>query len=1091
MKRSFSLFLLMVGATLCIAQIIENPTFDRSDEAIFHITRVKIAKDTTYVFCSYYAEAGAWASISKETYLRDSKSHKAFPLLRCDGLPFSPEERSFPKNERCEFVFCFPSIAGIEQFDFIESEVEKGFNIYGINLKRSYKTSYTNVELKLISEMVSAYDSSDTEMKKRLKEYAISLSNLVSFNASIGNHAEAIRLGTVEMEIREKVFGKEHPSYIKTLSNLVGYYTFLGKYSEAIKLQTEVIKVLKNNHGTDNIDYTTSLSELASYYAYIGNYLETVQLGKEIVEIHKKISGVNSPHYAIALNNLSLFYAYLGNYSEAILLGKEALKIEKLVLGTDNFDYAQSVNNIAGFYSDLGNYKEAIIFGKEAVRIKKNVFGTEHPEYALSLSNLAGFYSGIGDYAEALRLKEEVIEIRRRLLGTEHPDYARSLHDLSVDYYRTGKYAEAQQLLTEATRIREVVLGPQHPDYAFSLNDLALCHARTGNYTEAIRIGGKVLEIWKNVLGTEHPNYALALSSLASFYSRIGNYKESYSYLKQYINSSQSYIVKHFVELSSNLRESLWTRNYAPYYISVFPSIVEKYKTKHSISELYDVTCLFTKGLLLNTDMEMRNLILESGDSVLIAKYNDLISNIGIYNKLIGAPINKQHINADSLNNVIEQQEMELAKDSKVYGNFMHNLTINWRDVEKKLGDNDIAVEFLDFPIFNSDSILYVALTLKKGYDSPRMVTLFNENQLKSIPESVYFTQTDVYDLIWKPLEEELRGIKNVYFAPSGELHRIGIEYLPISKTDNISNVYTFHRLSSTRQLAIIQDETKGMNNILYGGINYDEKSSTIFSDSASIKSPVFRNAFTFRANVDSLSLRSSFEYLEGTKKEADMIAKDLKQHSVPYIYYSGTEATEESFKLLDGTKPKAMHIATHGFYFTETEAGKSQFARPELELKGNGIQNTGHLIEDKPMTRSGLLFSGCNHAFRHEQIPEGEEDGILTAQEIAMLDLRGLDLVVLSACQTGLGDVISGEGVFGLQRGFKKAGAKTILMSLAKVDDEATRILMVDFYKNLMSGKTKYQSLKDAQKHLRQVENGKYDKPEYWASFIMLDGIN
>ena len=234
----------MVGATLCIAQIIENPTFDRSDEAIFHITRVKIAKDTTYVFCSYYAEAGAWASISKETYLRDSKSHKAFHLLSCDVLPCSPEERSFPKNERCEFVFCFPSIAGIEQFDFIESEVEKGFNIYGINLKRSYKTSYTNVELKLISEMVSAYDSSDTEMKKRLKEYAISLSNLVSFNASIGNHAEAIRLGTVEMEIREKVFGKEHPSYIKTLSNLVGYYTFLGKYSEAIKLQTEVIKVL-------------------------------------------------------------------------------------------------------------------------------------------------------------------------------------------------------------------------------------------------------------------------------------------------------------------------------------------------------------------------------------------------------------------------------------------------------------------------------------------------------------------------------------------------------------------------------------------------------------------------------------------------------------------------------------------------------------------------------------------------------------------------------------------------------------------------------------------------------------------------------
>ena len=126
----------------------------------------------------------------------------------------------------------------------------------------------------------------------------------------------------------------------------------------------------------------------------------------------------------------------------------------------------------------------------------------------------------------------------------------------------------------------------------------------------------------------------------------------------------------------------------------------------------------------------------------------------------------------------------------------------------------------------------------------------------------------------------------------------------------------------------------------------------------------------------------------------------------------------------------------------------------------------------------------------RHREIPEGSDDGILTAKEISNLDLFGVDIVVLSACQTGLGD-ISGEGVYGLQRGFKKAGVNTILMSIDKVDDEATRILMVEFYKNLMNGKTKHQSLRDAQKYLRSVDNGKYDDPKYWASFIMLDGID
>ncbi len=488
----------------------------------------------------------------------------------------------------------------------------------------------------------------------------------------------------------------------------------------------------------------------------------------------------------------------------------------------------------------------------------------------------------------------------------------------------------------------------------------------------------------------------------------------------------------------------------------------------------------------------MRKLILESRDSSLIHKYNTLSTNINIYNKLIEKPIKERFMNTDSLNSLIQKQEMELALESKPYGDYTRNLNITWKDVQRNLGKGDIAIELLDYPIVGTSSKIYIALTVKKGYDSPHMVTLFEENQLKAISEDVYYTQTDVSDLVWKPLKAELKDVKNIYFAPSGELHRIGIEYLPISKMGNISDIYTLHRLSSTRQLALIQDETEGKNTILYGGINYDEKSSKMLTDSASVEveENIKRSAFS-RSNVDSLSLRSSYDYLEGTKIEADMIAADMKRCRIPYIYYTGMDGTEESFKQLDGTKPKAMHIATHGFFLTEKEAEKSQFARSKKEIFTERYNRVGLSMEDKSMTRTGLLFSGCNHAIQHEQIPESEEDGILTAKEISLLDLRGLDLVVLSACQTGLGDIISGEGVFGLQRGFKKAGAKTILMSLDKVDDEATRILMVEFYKNLMSGKTKHQSLRDAQQYLRKVDNGKYDDPKYWASFIMLDGLN
>lgn len=864
----------------------------------------------------------------------------------------------------------------------------------------------------------------------------------------------------------------------------------LGQIKSAAEKLSEAALLEKQELGSNSYWYANTLSVCSGLYSEIGNFGKAIEYGKEAVEIYKETFGINHPNYAACLNNLATCYSDYGNEYTAIHMYLEALDIIKRLHGTTQPDYADKLSNLAESYLSIGNYSEALRLGIEAMNIRKKVFGTEHSDYAMSLISLSECYSALGNYSEALRLGTEAMEIWKKILGPTHPYYATSLFYIAIYYFHEGNYTKALQIGTEAMEIRKLILGSEDPHYATSLGCIAIFNSYLGNHKDAIRLGEETLELGKKIFGIRHPNYLSSLKNQAKIYLNIGNYKEAYCYMEQFITSSQPYILDHFAELSSNLRKALWNSKFLSDYINVFPCVVKKHQTKESISELFDKTCLFAKGVLLNTDLGVRNLIYESGDLSLIDKYDNLLSNVSIYNKLLEKPLRERFMNSDSLNRVIEQLEMELARNSKAYGDYTHNLTISWKDVKRGLGDDDIAIEFLDFPVYNTDSTMYVALILKKEYDSPHMVTLFEEKQLKSISEDIYYTQTDVSNLVWKPLEEELKGIRNIYFAPSGELHRIGIEYLPISNTENISEVYTLYRLSSTRQLAVIQDKTDGKNTILYGGINYDEKSSVISTDSASMEGEVLRSVYS-RTNVDSLSLRSSFDYLECTKREADMIAKDMKLHRVPYIYYSGTEGTEESFKLLDGTKPKAVHIATHGFYFTETEAVKTKFARPEMELITEGTQKAGRPVEDKSMTRSGLLLSGCNRAFRHEQIPEGEEDGILTAQEISMLDLRGLDLVVLSACQTGLGDVISGEGVFGLQRGFKKAGARTILMSLQKVDDEATQLLMVEFYRNLMSGKSKHQSLKDAQKYLRQYENGKYDDPKYWAAFILLDGLN
>lgn len=918
--------------------------------------------------------------------------------------------------------------------------------------------------------------------------YANTLSNCGDLYHDMGDFEKAIELGKEAVEIYKMTFGVDHPNYAACLNNLATSYAGFGNYLLAVQLGKEAVEIKKRTIGVEHPDYATDLSNLAEYYSSLGNYSEALLLGKHAMDIRKRILGTEHPDYAISLICVANYYSAVGNYPEALRLGTEAMDVFKKALGSAHPYFATSLFYLATFYSEVGNYTKALQIGAEAMEIRKDVLGVEHPEYATSLGNLALYNSYLGNYTEAIRIGKKVEELDKIIFGTDHPEYAISLACLASYYYHLGNYTEAKRLGNKASEIWQKSFGTDHPRFAKILNSLALYNVSLGDYTEALLLAKKANEIVVGTFGIEHPDYALSLRNLGFFYLQIGKYAEAYSYMKQFIESSHFYILNSFVELASNLRESMWIGRFAPYYTDVFPSIVEKYMNKESISELYNKTCLFAKGILLNTDLEIRNLILESGDSVLITKYNNLSSNISIYNKLIETPINKRFVNADSLSNVIQRQEMELVKESKAYGDYTHNLTISWRDVQSGLGDNDIAIEFLDFPVYKTDNTMYVALTLKKGYDNPRMITLFEENQLKQIPESVYYTRSDVSDLVWKPLEEELEGVRNIYFAPSGDLHRIGIEYLPISKTENICDVYKLHRLSSTRQLAVIQDETKGKKNILYGGINYDEKSNTISTDSASTKEDVLRSAY--RSNVDSLSLRNSFEYLEGTKREADLIAEDMKQHGEPYIYHSGTDGSEESFKKLDGTRPKAMHIATHGFYFTEAEAEKSQIARPEKEFLMVEDQNVGRTIEYKPMTRSGLLFSGCNRIIRHEQIPDGEEDGILTAQEISTLDLRGLDLVVLSACQTGLGDIISGEGVFGLQRGFKKAGAKTIIMSLWNVNDESTMKMMTSFYHHFLEGMSKEEAFHKAQDELRKDCPSQQERPD-WAAFILLDGLD
>ncbi len=1032
--------------------------------------------------------------------------------------------------------------AGKEALPYIQKEWNKIDYASFLN-----SLSITNSDIGNYSEAIrlctEALQIREKALGKEHPNYALSLNNLADYNSDIGNYSEAIRLCTEALQIREKALGKEHPNYALSLSNLANYNSYIGNYSEAIRLGTEALQIREKTLGKEHTDYALSLNNLATYNAEIGNYSEAIRLGTEALQIREKTLGKEHPDYALSLNNLATYNADLGNNSEAIRLGTEALQIREKTLGKEHPKYALSLSNLANYNSYIGNYSEAIRLGTEAMQIREKTLGKEHPEYATSLDNLANYNSYIGNYSEAIRLGTEAIQIREKILGKEHPNYALSLSNIATYDSHIGNYSEAIRLGTEAMQIWEKTLGKEHPDYAISLSNLANYNSYIGNYSEAIRLGTEAIQIREKTLGKEHPDYATSLDNLANYDSHIGNYSEAIrlgtealqirektlgkehpvyaislsnlawvnigfgdlpSFEKLWTEAMQcktNIILSTFQGLTLDERNSLW-QEYSYAFEHFSPDFAYQYQTQGLITCAYNGVLLY-KGLLLNAELETKNIISKSNDKQLISLYDEMKQNRMMLNKLLEKPVSERFMNADSLSRVITAQDRELQSRSKEYGTLKANMAISMKDVQAKLGKEDIAIEFVTFQ-HGKDSIMYAALTLKKGYDSPKMVPLFEQKRLDIIRPSMYYKTSQLYNLVWRPLSDELQGVKNVYFAPSGKLHNINIEVLPVTAKKEDGRKY--YRLSSTRELAhtYIDEENASNSAAVYGGLKYNcsVEETTNGGNSLTITNIASSSSEYWQKDLsttkDSISLRSGWDYLPGTLKEAQGVNENMRKARMDASLYVGEQGTEASFKRLSGQGKQMMHISTHGFYYTE-----QSWETQDHKLSGGlheEISSRKH-YEDKMLTRSGLLLAGCANALSGKQTDK--EDGILYANEIAQLDFRGLDHVTLSACETGLGE-ITGEGVFGLQRGFKKAGAHSILMSLWKVEDNATQLLMNRFYSNCLERKMpKAAALEEAQDYLRNYEveekdaNGnktskkKYADPTFWASFILLDGVN
>jgi len=964
-----------------------------------------------------------------------------------------------------------------------------------------------NIEIrKEISEIVCSYYGSTS------LEYADALVLLSSEESLAGRFREAITYAQTAAQIYSD--RNEIDLRLQTLCKISNYQSFRGLYPEACKTIQVVINESKKSDYVNLPLVIMAMNDYADYLLKLGQISDGIDVCNEAISL---CSQGDNALYATTLNVKANLEQARGNYHEAIKLGEEALKIRQSIYGEIHPESALILNNLARYYMEIGQYQYCIELQNKVLSIYEHYFGRKEENYATGLNNLADYYDKSGRTEQSLQIEHEALDLWDSMYGKKHPDYAMALTIIANYYYKTGNIEQAISTIKEALDIKEQLFGKENPDYAISLNNYAYYNSLIGSVNLAIELEKEVLKIYKTVVGELSPDYCMALITLADYYDQDGNIDSTLSCLElskglysktvgtnnpayaycisrlakayadsQMIDKAEDFaeeatrvykdiVLDNFRFLTSYERQQLWGL-YENWFSDMLPSIVHQAPTNKMTTVLYDSE-LLRKGLLLNAELALRDLLAESNDTLMLNVFDELYElKQSLQRQQEQNLLSKESL--DSLNMIISSTEKSLIEGSKVYGDYTSNLSTNWINVKSALAKGEIAVEYLRFKD-KYNVVQYAALILSSESDYPNYISLCPEDSIMALyNEDKYSNEwgSSFYHKLIQPLTSDSESIHAIFFSPVGMIHNIPIENLA-GNIDGHSESLQLFRLSSTRQLIRKNINNERSSASLFGGIAYDSMSTK----ENGIEELVTQYEIEPIIRGSSLS-RSGYDDLPATETEVLTIDGILAQDSIITYLYIHDKATESAFKLMSGQHINILHIATHGFYWTEQDADFRKSVNVLLPI----ITNKG--FEDMSLSRSGLILAGANEVIRDKIKKQGQEDGILTASEIAFLDLRNVDLVVLSACQTGLGE-ISGEGVFGLQRGFKKAGVHTIVMSLWSVDDEATRLLMEEFYRNLIKGEAQQTALSNAQQYLRTTYS-QYQAPHYWAAFVILDSI-
>ncbi len=862
---------------------------------------------------------------------------------------------------------------------------------------------------------------------ERHPAYATSLNVSAVLHAAAGRYDAAVPLAKEALAVRLAVLGGGHPDTARSLNNLAEMSGELGDHKAALRYCRRALAACRAA-GEQDAEYASCLNSLGRLHQAIGDLDAALDLFKRALAVAESLEGDDDQLPARLLNDLAVLHKLRGDNAAALAVQRKALALIKAAAGERHPDYATALENLASLHARMWDNRTALRLYEEALGIREVVFGRGHPMYALSLHNLALLRHEMGAGKAGLPLALESLGIYRASLGRRHPHYAAGLSSIAGMLSSVGEHGAALPLLTEALALREEAVGEWHPDYAATLHNLATLHQDRKNFGAAIPLFQRSLEIKGRSLGGRHPQYGLGLHNLAAAYFEAGRPGTALVLQEQCLAITRRQLARDASAQSE--RQQLEAADQYRYYLGW------RLSTPEESAWQSHTHALWWKGSAFAAQQARRRFVRALADPSTRRLAGELLDTTRTLAMVSSRPGEPSRERVKELEGIKEVQEGRLSELSASFRS-----TLQPPPSERFRASLPPGIAIVDFlayrgldpgrPLLGQTWGRRLAAWVVRP-DAPTV--RLDLGEMGPIEEAVAAWRkalevgrdpgaapSRLREAVWRPAEKHLVGASVVLISPDGALGRLPFAALPGARPGS--------HLLDERRLAVlpIPQALPGLltgaggepSLLAVGGVEFGE-------------GPAWADLPATGAEADAVAARFRARFKGGAASLSGKATKAAVRDAL--------------------TRHRFCHLATHGF-----------FAPPSMRSVVGGDTRPGQVGQGgvpgwHPGLLTGLVFAGANR-------PTAEDDGILTALEIAETDLSGMELAVLSACQTGLGMEAAGEGMLGLQRAFAVAGCRSVVSSLWSVDDAATGVLMERFYHHLWDKKlSKIEALRQAQ---------------------------